>query len=84
VKYENLVADPLREMKRIYSELKLSGFEDAVPALQQYIASVADHQRNRLVLSPAQKDSVDEMWGALIRDKGYAWPDSWLTLKSSA
>jgi omega-hydroxy-beta-dihydromenaquinone-9 sulfotransferase len=84
VRYEDLVADPLREMKRIYSELKLSGFEDAVPALQQYIASVADHQRNRLVLSPAQKDSVDEMWGALIRDKGYAWPDSWLTLKSSA
>lgn len=84
VKYEDLVADPLGEMKRIYSELKLSGFEDARPALQQYIASVAGHQRNRLVLSAAQKDSVDELWGALIHDKGYAWPDNWLTLKSSA
>ena len=84
VKYEDLVADPLGEMKRIYSELKLPGFEDAQPALQQYIASVAGHQRNRLALSPAQKNSVDEMWGALIRNKGYAWPDSWLTLKPSA
>ncbi len=84
VRYEDLVADPLREMKRIYSELKLSGFEDAQPALQQYIASVAGHQRNRLVLSPAQKNSVDEMWGALIREKGYSWPDNWLTLKPSA
>jgi hypothetical protein len=27
---------------------------------------------------------VDEMWGALIRDKGYGWPDNWLTLKPSA
>jgi omega-hydroxy-beta-dihydromenaquinone-9 sulfotransferase len=84
VRYENLVADPLREMKRIYSELKLPGYEDARSSIESYIASVAGHQRNRLVLSPAQKNSVDEMWGALIRDSGYGWPDNWLTLKPSA
>jgi hypothetical protein len=84
VKYEDLVANPLIEMKRIYSELKLSGFEDAQPALLQHIAGVTGHQRNRLVLSPAQKNSVDEMWGALIRDKGYGWPGNWITLKPSA
>jgi hypothetical protein len=84
VPYEDLVADPLVEMRRIYSELKLSGFEDAQPAVQRYIASVSGHQRNRLALSPAQKNSVDELWGKLIRDKGYAWPDKWLTLKPSA
>jgi hypothetical protein len=81
LRYEDLVTDPLREMRRMYSELKLPGFEDVQPAMQQYIASVAGHQRNRLVLSPAQKNLVDEMWGALIREKGYAWPDKWLTLK---
>jgi omega-hydroxy-beta-dihydromenaquinone-9 sulfotransferase len=84
VRYEDLVADPVREMRRIYSELKFPGFEDAQPALQQYIASVAGHQRNRLVLSPAQKNSVDEVWGTLIRQKSYGWPDNWLTLKPSA
>jgi omega-hydroxy-beta-dihydromenaquinone-9 sulfotransferase len=84
VRYEDLVDDPLREMKRIYSELKLPGYEDARPSIESYIASVAGHQRNRLVLSPAQKNSVDEMWGALIRDKGYGWPDNWITLKPSA
>ena len=84
MKYEDLVADPLTEMRRLYSELKLRGFENAQPALQQYIASVAGHQRNRLALSPAQKNSVDEMWGAMIRDKGYGWPDNWLTLKPPA
>lgn len=84
VKYEDLVADPLGEMKRIYPELKLPGFEDAQPAMQQYMAGVSGHQRNRLALSPAQKNSLDEMWGALIRDKGYGWPGNWLTLKPSA
>jgi omega-hydroxy-beta-dihydromenaquinone-9 sulfotransferase len=84
VRYEDLVADPLGQIKRIYSELKLTGFEDVQPALEQYIASVSAHQRNRFVLSPAQKDAVDELWGPLIRDKGYTWPGNWLSLKSSA
>ena len=84
VKYEDLVADPLGEMSRIYSELKVPGFEQAQPAIRQYMASVAGHQRNRLALSPAQKNSIDETWGTLIRDKGYAWPDNWLTLKPPA
>jgi len=84
VRYEDLVADPLGEMRRIYSELNLPGFDNAQPALQQHIANVAGHQRNRLALSPAQKDSVDEIWGALIREKGYSWPNNWLTLKPSA
>lgn len=84
VRYEDLVSDPLREMKRIYSELNLTDFDDAQPALQRYIASVAGHQRNRLVLSPAQKYSVEETWGGLIREKGYIWPENWLTMKPSA
>jgi hypothetical protein len=84
VRYEDLVADPLSQMKRIYSELGLGGFENAAPALEQHIASVSDHQRNRFTLSPAQKDAVDSAWGPLIRAKGYTWPGNWLSLKSSA
>ena len=84
VGYEDLVADPLAEIRRIYSELELGGFHEAEPALLQHIASVSNHQRNRFVLSPAQKEAVDEEWGPLIRDKGYKWPANWLSLKSSA
>ena len=84
VLYEDLVADPLGQIKRIYSELELTGFEDARPALERHIASVSAHQRNRFVLSPDQKVAVDEQWGPLIRDKGYAWPEEWLSLKPSA
>ncbi len=84
VRYEHLVADPAREMKRIYSELELGGFEDARRAMEQYLASVSGHQRNRLSLSAAQKASVDKSWGSLIREKDYHWPEGWLTLKPSA
>jgi omega-hydroxy-beta-dihydromenaquinone-9 sulfotransferase len=84
VRYEDLVAGPLGQINRIYSELELSGFEAARPALEQHIAGVSAYQRNRFVLSPAQKAAVDERWGPLILDKGYTWPEDWLSLKSSA
>jgi omega-hydroxy-beta-dihydromenaquinone-9 sulfotransferase len=84
VRYEDLVADPRGQVKRMYSELELAGFEVALPSLERHIASVSGHQRNRFVLSPAQKAAVDEAWGSLIREKGYAWPEDWLSLKASA
>ncbi len=84
VRYEELVADPLGQVKRMYSELELADFEAARPGLERHIASVSAHQRNRFVLSPAQKATVDELWGSLIREKGYAWSEAWLSLKPSA
>jgi hypothetical protein len=84
VRYEDLVAGPFGQIRRIYSELHLEGFEASRSALEQHIASVSAYQRNRLVLSTVQKAAVDEQWGPLIRDKRYTWPEDGLSLKSSA
>jgi hypothetical protein len=84
VRYEDLIADPLGQIKQIYSELEMTGFENAQPALERHIASVSTHQRNRFVLSLAQKDAVDDSWGPLIRENGYTWPGKWLSLKPTA
>ena len=82
VRYEDVAADPLGHVKRIYSDLGLAEFEAARPALEEHIASVSGYQRNRLMLSKAQKAAVDQLWGPLIRDKGYTWPEEWLSLSA--
>jgi len=84
VRYEDLVANPLGEMKRMYGELKLGNFEAARPGLEEHIAKVSDYSRNRFVLSAGQKAAVDERWGQLIRDKGYDWATASLGLSQSA
>ncbi len=84
VRYEDLTADPLGQVRRIHSELELEAFESAQSAVQEHIASVSNHKRNRFVLSRPQKDAVDENWGSLILEKGYQWPEEWLSLKPSA
>ena len=43
---------------------------------------MSGYQRNRLMLSKAQKAAVDQLWGPLIRDKGYTWPEEWLSLSA--
>jgi hypothetical protein len=80
VRYEDLVADPVREMARLYSDLELEDFEAVRPPLQRYLARVADHTRNRLRLTADQRERVTSAWGEIIRSKGYRWPDDHVAL----
>lgn len=81
VRYEHLISDPVVCMARLYKELRLDDFEAARPQLERHLASVANHARNRLRLSPAQKERIDRLWGKFIREKAYEWPDDHLTLE---
>jgi hypothetical protein len=80
VRYEELVADPVREMARLYGDLELIDFEAVRSPLERYLASVAGYTRNRLQLTAAQKEHVSSAWGEIIRSKGYRWPDDHLTV----
>jgi hypothetical protein len=74
VRYEDLVADSVGQMERLYAELGLENFETVRQRLDQHAASVADHTRNRFTLTPLQKARVDAQWGTLIKQKGYECP----------
>lgn len=58
VRYEDLVADPLRELQRIYEALGLSTRE-VLPRWKEYLSSIAGYQTNRF--------QVREQDGALAR-----------------
>jgi omega-hydroxy-beta-dihydromenaquinone-9 sulfotransferase len=82
VRYEALTADPIGEMERLYRELEISNFEQARAPLEKYVAGAAGYARNHFAISPAQKLRVEDSWGSVIRAKGYAWPDQYLSLAS--
>ena len=81
VRYEDLVAEPVVQMMRIFKELELGRFEEVRPALEQYLASVAGYTRNSFSLSSAQRARVDTRWGAIINAKGYQWPSERLGIR---
>jgi len=83
VRYEDLVANPIGEMERLYGQTGLDEFETVRPKLEQHVASVSNHKRNRFRLSREQRAHVDAAWGTKIKERGYAWPDGYIEIADS-
>jgi omega-hydroxy-beta-dihydromenaquinone-9 sulfotransferase len=72
LKYEDLVRDPLGEMRTLYDRLGLGGFEGVRPRLEAYLAANADYKTNRYELAEEVRAKVEQHWGDVIRRYGYA------------
>jgi omega-hydroxy-beta-dihydromenaquinone-9 sulfotransferase len=72
VRYEELIENPLRQMQRVYEELRLGQFDKARPALEAYFAEKADYKTNRYTLPPETRAEIGRRWQAYIQKYGYA------------
>ena len=73
LRYEDLVSDPITQVRAIYEHLELGEFERILPKLKQYIENTADYKTNRYELSPQLRDRVTQRWGHVIRRYGYGF-----------
>jgi hypothetical protein len=72
VRYEDLTADPLNQVRAIYDHLDLGGFEQQRPRLERYLARLGSYQTNRYELAPELRAEITKRWGHFIRKYGYA------------
>jgi hypothetical protein len=71
IRYEDLVAEPLAAMERIYRNLDLGDFEPARPAMQQYLASIAGYKKNVHRVPDDLKQKIATRCRAYIERYGY-------------
>ena len=71
LRYEDLVADPVAQMRALYEHFHLGGFEEYLPHLERYLASVKGYETNRYTLTPEQRAEITRRWGEVIRRQGY-------------
>ncbi len=71
VRYEDLVADPMAEMRRVYEELELGDFETVRPAIEQYFAGKKDYKTNRYQMTPELHAEISRRWSVFIKQYGY-------------
>jgi protein-S-isoprenylcysteine O-methyltransferase Ste14 len=72
VRYEDLVADPVGQMQRIYEELDLGGFDQVRPGIEKYCDENREYQPNRHQLSPAEQEKVSRRWREFIERYDYS------------
>lgn len=71
VKFEDLVANPISEINRVYEQLEIGGFEQAVPAIEQYFDSRKDHQNNPFSIDQTLQSEIDSNWHQYMEAYGY-------------
>ncbi|HEX3872331.1 MAG TPA: sulfotransferase [Pirellulales bacterium] len=72
VRYEDLVQNPHDELRRIYEELELGGFDDLRPAVDAYVSTQSDYQTNRYPkITDEQRAGVARRWVPLMRRYEY-------------
>jgi hypothetical protein len=71
LRYEDLIADPEGQLRRLYEHLGLGGFEQFRPRLRQYLADHADYETNTYELTAQQRAIIAERWGEVIHRYRY-------------
>jgi hypothetical protein len=74
IRYEDLVANPMSQIRQIYEKLGLSGLGAAEPAMQHHIDQQADYKKNVYKLDEEIIRRVDEHWDFAIKRWGYKPP----------
>jgi len=71
LRYEDLVSNPVAEMRKVYEALELEGFDRALPKLEEYQRLNAGYETNKYQLRDEQRAEITQRWGDLITRQGY-------------
>lgn len=79
--FENLERDPVAEIKKIYEQLNLSGFDVARPSIEDYCQELTGYEKNNHSISERQMDLIRHKWAFTLKHWGYDLPPS-LTIRN--
>lgn len=72
VRYEDLAADSIGVVERIYDQLKLGDFESIRPALNARKESEKEYKTNKFGMDPETERTVMQAWASYANRYGYA------------
>jgi len=71
IRYEDLVADPVGQLRAIYQQLDLGDIQPALPAIEQYLEETGDYKTNRYQITDELRAQVTQRWARYIQQFGY-------------
>ncbi len=76
LRYDELDANPMESVQKVYGALGLPGFERARGAFDQYLASIKSYKKNKFEYSDEAAAKVEARLGRYIEKWGYQRPGS--------
>ncbi len=83
VRYEDLVRDPVGEMRRLYDHLELGEFETLQPQLAKYLQQNDGYRTNTYEIDAELQREIDRRWGPFMRRYGYCQDEPTLARESA-
>jgi omega-hydroxy-beta-dihydromenaquinone-9 sulfotransferase len=74
VRYEDLVQNPIEQMRGLYAHLGLGEFEVVLPKLQTYFRDRQDYRTGKYQIAGELQREIDRRWGPYMRRYGYCQP----------
>ncbi len=71
IRYEDLVADPVGQLQRVYEQFELSGFDDYRTRLDAYLEGQKDYKTNQHQLDPKLRQRINEVFADYMDRYGY-------------
>jgi hypothetical protein len=71
IRYEDLVANPIDQVRNLYDHLKLGEFDLALPKLQAYFQDRQDYRTGKYQIEESVREQIDRRWGPFMRRFGY-------------
>lgn len=71
MRFDDLIADPVRTLRSAYDELGLTGFDTALPRMEAYLSEQRNYQKNRLRLSETERERIAREWKPWFERLGY-------------
>jgi hypothetical protein len=71
LRYEDLVRDPVGQLRAVYDGLGLGDFEPVRPHVESYLTRLEGYEPNRHFLTPEEERTITDRWGAVVRRHGY-------------
>ena len=74
IRYEDLVLDPIKQVKKIYSKLNLPGLKNALPNMMKYLEKQKDYKVNVYTINEKIIKHIYNKWKFTIDLWGYKPP----------
>lgn len=71
VNFEEMVANPIEQMRQVYEKLEIGEFDRLEPSIEQYFQSRKGHQTNPFTIDDNLKVDIDNNWHQYMETFGY-------------